>query len=60
MARSIVQRLLHEPTLRLKGGEDVYPHLHALRELFDLEPEMGAPRPAEVTDLDSRRRNRGR
>jgi glutamyl-tRNA reductase len=59
MARAIVQRLLHEPTLRLKSGEDVYPHLHALRELFDLEPELSRPRTAEVTDLESHRRKRG-
>jgi glutamyl-tRNA reductase len=59
MARAIVQRLLHEPTLRLKSGEDAYAHLHALRELFGLDPELSAPRAAEVTDLESRRRRRG-
>jgi glutamyl-tRNA reductase len=58
MARAIVNRLLHEPTLRLKRGEDVYEHLYALRELFDLEPELREPRPAEVTDLESRRQRR--
>jgi glutamyl-tRNA reductase len=60
MARAIVKRLLHEPTLRLKEGDDSYAQLHALRELFDLEPELREPRPAEVTDLESRRRRRGR
>jgi glutamyl-tRNA reductase len=60
MARSIVQRLLHEPTLRLKDGELAQAHLHALRELFDLEPELAAPRPAEVADLESRRRRHER
>lgn len=63
MARAIVTRLLHEPTLRLKGtGEDEpsYRHVHALRELFALdaalvEPESEAP-PAEVTALETRRR----
>ena len=59
MARAIVQRLLHEPTLRLKRGDDAYVHLHALRELFDLEPELREPQPAEVTDIESRRRRRG-
>jgi glutamyl-tRNA reductase len=58
MARAVVNRLLHEPTLRLKQGEHAYGHLHALRELFDLEPELREPRPAEVTDLESRRRRR--
>jgi glutamyl-tRNA reductase len=58
MARAIVSRLLHEPTLRLKSGEDVYSHLHALRELFDLEPELREAPAAEVTELDERRRRR--
>src|SRR5919108_672659 len=58
MARAIVKRLLHEPTLRLKQGDDVYEHLHALRELFDLEPELREPRPAEVTDIETRRARR--
>jgi glutamyl-tRNA reductase len=61
MARAIVSRLLHEPTLRLKRstGDDSYAYLQALRELFAIEvglPE-GAPA-AEVTSLDSRRRTR--
>src|SRR4051794_11236533 len=58
MARAIVNRLLHEPTLRLKQDDNAYEHLNALRELFDLEPELREPRPAEVTDLESRRRQR--
>ncbi|HKF79850.1 MAG TPA: glutamyl-tRNA reductase [Thermoleophilaceae bacterium] len=58
MARAIVNRLLHEPTVRLKRGEEVHGHLHALRELFDLEAELREPRPAEVTDIESRRRRR--
>ena len=59
MARAIVQRLLHEPTLRLKSGEDMYEHVNALRELFDLEPDLSEPRTAEVTDIETRRRRRG-
>jgi glutamyl-tRNA reductase len=69
MARSIVGRLLHEPTLRLKqgaDGDDVYLHVQALRELFGLEGEGGmsaareigdtAGGPSEaVTPLDARR-----
>jgi glutamyl-tRNA reductase len=63
MARALVSRLLHEPTLRLKGAagaEDSYRYVHALRELFALEAEPGtlvdeAPG-AEVTALEPRRR----
>jgi glutamyl-tRNA reductase len=65
MARAVVRRLLHEPTLRLKGAEGAecsHLHVHALRELFGLEPSAGvlsepaAEAPTEVTRLDSRRR----
>jgi glutamyl-tRNA reductase len=60
MARAVVNRLLHEPTLRLKGTEGSYEHLHAVRELFDLGQELPEEPPvAEVTDLESRRRRRG-
>jgi glutamyl-tRNA reductase len=62
MARALVNRLLHEPTLRLKdavGGESAYRYVHALRELFALEPPTAAEPPAaEVTDLEARRRQR--
>jgi glutamyl-tRNA reductase len=65
MARAIVSRLLHEPTMRLKTSAGVgssYPHLHALRELFGLEsnrsPLEGEDRTAEVTQLESHRRRR--
>jgi glutamyl-tRNA reductase len=63
MARAVVSRLLHEPTLRLKGsaGEGAsYRYVHALRELFGLEAAL-APHEeaaAEVTQLDLRRRMR--
>jgi len=66
MASAIVNRMLHEPTLRLKGsaGEDsAYEYVQALRELFGLESEGLLPpkaldedRSAQVTELDSRRR----
>jgi glutamyl-tRNA reductase len=61
LARTVVGRLLHEPTVRMKndverGGS--YVHLQALRELFGLEPE--APEyeaaPADVASLEDRRR----
>jgi glutamyl-tRNA reductase len=65
MARAVVNRLLHEPTLRLKGSVDdelSYLYVHALRELFGLESPGAAleeERPAaEVTRLESRRRRR--
>ena len=66
MARAVVARILHEPTLRLKGvaGEDSsYVYVQALRELFALDAKAAAREQehleAEVTELDSRRR-RGR
>jgi glutamyl-tRNA reductase len=61
MARSIVARLLHEPTLRLKGSagdEGSYRHVQALRELFALEAEAEERSGASVTELGSRRRRR--
>jgi glutamyl-tRNA reductase len=68
LARAVVNRLLHEPTLRIKaaaekGGSYVY--LQALRELFGLEPEAqdyeleqpaAGKEPARVTSIDARRR----
>jgi glutamyl-tRNA reductase len=62
LARAVVSRLLHEPTLRLKGSTDEdssYRHLHALRELFGLDPDFDqAAPPAEVTPLEARRQRR--
>ncbi len=63
MARSIVARLLHEPTLRLKGAageEGSYRHVQALRELFALEAEAEERPAASVTELGSRRRRSSR
>ena len=40
MARAIASRLLHEPTVRIKGvadREDAYLQVSALRELFGLD-----------------------
>jgi glutamyl-tRNA reductase len=64
MARAIANRLLHEPTLRLKRAADdeaAYPYVHALRELFGLDAESAplSPEDAEVTELEQRRRERG-
>jgi glutamyl-tRNA reductase len=50
MARAIANRLLHEPTVRLKRSTDdeaAYPYVHALRELFGLDP---ASAPVESED----------
>ena len=52
MARAVVSRLLHEPTVRLKDRSS-YHHMHALRELFGLDPAPVEEAPAaEVTRLD--------
>jgi glutamyl-tRNA reductase len=37
MARAVVSRLLHEPTVRLKDRSS-YHYLHTFRELFGLDP----------------------
>jgi glutamyl-tRNA reductase len=60
LARAVVQRMLHEPTLRLKGSVDsdnAYVYVQALRELFGLEvgSVLDESAGAEVTQLDSRR-----
>lgn len=57
MARALVNRILHEPTLRLKGtagNEDAYVLVEAARELFGLAPALGleeANQDATVTPL---------
>ncbi len=65
LARAIVSRLLHEPTLRLKGASaegDAYVYVQALRELFGLEPDTlgdaAAEPAADVASLDDRRRRK--
>ena len=65
LARAIASRLLHEPTLRIKGvadREDSYLYVSALRELFGLdagtEPEEAAS--SAVASLDERRRRNER
>jgi glutamyl-tRNA reductase len=65
MARAIANRLLHEPTLRIKrSAEDDsdYAYVHALRELFGLdtgtEPIEGED--AEVHRIRERREQRDR
>ncbi len=62
LARAVASRLLHEPTLRLKRGsdEDSHVYVHALRELFGLDPEEAplADADAEVRSIGSERRRR--
>jgi glutamyl-tRNA reductase len=63
LARAVVSRLLHEPTLRLKGASiegESYVYVQALRELFGLDPEdvLDEEGGADVASLDERRRRR--
>jgi glutamyl-tRNA reductase len=62
LAGAVASRLLHEPTLRLKRGtdEDSLVYVHALRELFGLDPEDAplADADAEVRSLGDERRRR--
>jgi glutamyl-tRNA reductase len=63
LARAVVNRLLHEPTLRLKDAaseDDSYRYVHALRELFDLDTPSADQPAAEVTRIDSHRRRQAR
>jgi len=58
LARAIANRLLHEPTLRVKGLDSAHRHarLQLLRELFGLDdtPAEAAEQPAEVRALRPR------
>jgi glutamyl-tRNA reductase len=65
MARAVVSRLLHEPTLRLKDsdGDRAYVYVDALRELFALDGSDAANEPgaaADVASLDEARRKQSR
>jgi glutamyl-tRNA reductase len=67
LARSVVNRLLHEPTLRLKdsvGDDSSYRYVHSLRELFGLPdadtPGTGEQPAAEVTPIEPHRARRRR
>jgi glutamyl-tRNA reductase len=61
--RSVAQRILHEPTLRLKRSAtegEAYTRVAILRELFGLDPAsepLEAPE-AEISDLRERQRRR--
>jgi hypothetical protein len=62
MARAVVNRMLHEPTMRIKASAErggSYVQLQALRELFGLEgdaPDYELGESADVTSLEARRR----
>ncbi len=63
MAKAIVSRLLHEPTVKMKravGGDEAYLYVSALRELFglDAETEPESDETGKVTEL--RRADPGR
>jgi glutamyl-tRNA reductase len=47
LARTVMQRLLHEPTLRLKADDGGHGRQQLLRELFGLEELAPAPADAE-------------
>jgi glutamyl-tRNA reductase len=65
IARAVMQRLLHEPTIRLKAAEGGHGRLQVVRDLFGLNdpppvhdaagPALDGP-PAEVRELRRRRR----
>jgi glutamyl-tRNA reductase len=50
MARAILNRLLHEPTLRMKALRDdrVHARMALIRELFALEDSAGAPAASDL------------
>jgi glutamyl-tRNA reductase len=61
MARAVVSRLLHEPTLRLKAiteGDSGYAYLQAVRELFGIDAGLDPESVAEVRSLDDHRRTK--
>jgi glutamyl-tRNA reductase len=65
IARTVANRLLHEPTVRMKRGADerVHARLQLVRELFGLEGAIAAgpaepAQPAEVSELAERRAKR--
>jgi glutamyl-tRNA reductase len=61
IARAVMSRLLHEPTIRLRGhGERSHANIELVRDLFGLADDAPAQEPntpklAEVHDLRSRR-----
>ena len=61
LARAIVSRMLHEPTVRLKrvAEEDAgYVYLQALRELFGIDAAAAVDSAGDVRSLDDHRANK--
>jgi glutamyl-tRNA reductase len=61
IARAVVSRLLHEPTVRLRSLSEARGHasLELVRELFGLREEAPAPEPpAELAEVHELRRRR--
>ncbi len=61
LAQAVVNRLLHDPTMRMKDLRDdrVHARMAIVRELFDLAPELAPerrPKLAEVRELHRRQR----
>jgi glutamyl-tRNA reductase len=59
LARAVAQRLLHEPTLRMRS-DGSHGRLQLIRELFGLDEGVApaAEKPADVVELDERREDR--
>jgi glutamyl-tRNA reductase len=59
LARAVAQRLLHEPTLRMRS-DGSHGRLQLIRELFGLDEGVApaAEMPADVVELDERREDR--
>jgi len=59
LARAVAQRLLHEPTVRMRS-DGSHGRLQVIRELFGLDEGVApaAEKPADVVELDERREDR--
>ncbi len=62
IARAVMSRLLHEPTIRLRslGGDRGHASLEIVRELFGLQDAQPADAPAELAEVHDLRRHRER
>jgi glutamyl-tRNA reductase len=63
VARAVMTRLLHEPTIRLRslGGDRGHASLEIVRELFGLQEDaLGEQTPTELAEVHDLRRRRER